>query len=74
MSQYVADPRAEELQLLRQIARQNINTTHSATYDIGKRLEANGEAMGWWDTAAQYNLEITAKGIKALKGNDDEAR
>lgn len=71
MGQYQSDPRAEEIQLLRQCQRQAINTRHTATYDIAKRLEAKGETMGWWEPDATYSVEITAAGIKVLKGIDN---
>lgn len=64
---YTASPREEELQMLRQLMRENLNSKHSATYDIAKRLEASGEAMMWWEQDGTFSVEITAKGKKALE-------
>ena len=68
MSQYDADPRAEELQLLRQLLRGPIQPMHSSTRDIAYRLFGKGEVFmvkGW--------IELSAAGRRALR-RDDEAR
>lgn len=64
MTEYTADPRAEELQLLRQLERSiRIASTHSATIAIMDRLVRNGEAMAWpWPDGPGYIFEITATG------------
>ena len=61
---YTADPRQEELQLLRQLDRSTrLATTHSATIAILDRLLLAGEAMSWpWPDGPGYIFEITATG------------
>ena len=62
MSQYTADPRAEELQLLRQLVRGPIEPQHSTTRDIAYRLFAKEEVFmvkGW--------VELNAAGRRALR-------
>jgi len=63
---YEADPRQEELQLLRQLERSTrLATTHSATIAIMDRLVQNGEAMAWpWPDGPGYIFEITATGMR----------
>lgn len=68
MSQYEADPRAEELQLLRQCQRGPIHPQHSATIAIAGRLHNMGEVhmvRGW--------IELAAAGRRALR-RENEAR
>ncbi|WEK04535.1 MAG: hypothetical protein P0Y65_20560 [Candidatus Devosia phytovorans] len=62
------NPRAGELQLLRQLLRAPgpIQITHSATVAILDRLEANGEAFSWADYDCKLFADITATGRKAL--------
>lgn len=67
MSQYEADPRAEELQLLRQLrrAQPTLATTQSATITVLDRLVMKGEAMSWpWPGGPGYVFEITATGYR----------
>ena len=57
--------RAEELQLLRQLRRQECRTNHSATAEIADRLYALGECMEWMEGGV-ICIEITAKGQRAI--------
>lgn len=63
---YKADARAEELQLLRQLAKFGpLQVRHSASYDAARRLEGKEEAMVWW-SGEVFWAEVTALGRKAL--------
>jgi hypothetical protein len=65
---YQADPRAEELQLLRQCLRGPVEPRHSATIAVAERLYAAGEVFmvkGW--------IELSAAGRRALR-NEDASR
>jgi len=65
LTTYDADPRAEELQLLRQINRQTTCSNHSATVATAHRLQERGEAMMWpWKDG--YAIEATAKGRRTI--------
>lgn len=63
---YIADPRAEELQLLRQISRQPCVASHSATVEIAQRLEGKHEAFILADYHARLWVEISSKGRRTL--------
>ena len=66
---YTADPRAEELQLLRQLERSPILATHKATLMIAVRLERRGEIEGGFvQSNGDVRLYITDAGRDALKG------
>lgn len=77
MSAYSADPRAEELQLLRQLSRMARNkhvrviSNHPATLDVAKRLEAKNEAVifAWAfgpGVSPAWAIEIAAAGRRTM--------
>lgn len=60
-----ADPRAEELQLLRQLKRQPCALYHASSIVILGRLLSNGEAMSW-PHEDHTVADITQAGVRAI--------
>lgn len=71
LSNYTADPEAEEIQLLRQAANHSpLRALHRATKAIAWRLNDKGDVLCYADftlpATMNFTIEITARGRRRL--------